>query len=121
MPESPEPPVQQPFQQVLADCRRLYLEAGRQIAEQFPELILGGSPRDFVDMMDELHKALLVKIFTRVAESDRRFGAAQLQLAVVLFEHIWQERLAGEELVARLRSVSHQASRDAALQPGSTL
>jgi SpoVK/Ycf46/Vps4 family AAA+-type ATPase len=91
------------------ECQQLYHGAGRQIADQFPELIQGGSPQDFVDMMGELHKALAVKIYARVVQSDRRLGTVQLDLAQILLEHLWQERLEGDELLSTLRHASHQA------------
>lgn len=102
-------PVAEPFRDLLKECQVLYGEAGREIAEQFPELIQGGSPADFIDMMQELHKALAVKIFSRIAQADRRIYPAQLDLAKILFEHLWQESLSGDELVRTLRQVSHQA------------
>ena len=86
-------PVAESFRELLTECQTLYGEAGREIAEQFPELIQGGSPADFIDMMRELHKALLVKIFSRIAHADHRIYPAQLELARILFEHLWQESL----------------------------
>ncbi len=108
MSSSPQSSSVPAFRATLSECRQLYGSAGREIADQFPELILGGSPREFVEMMEELHKALLVKIYTRVAQADRRLLPAQLELATILFEHLWQERLEGDKLTTMLRSVSHQ-------------
>ena len=101
--------VQQQFRDVLDKCRRLYLDAGREIAEQYPELIEGGTPNDFVSMMEELHKALLVKVFARLIEADRRSSPCKMQLAELLVDHLWHERQTGNELRATLRYASHQA------------
>ena len=110
MSDSQSSVVQQQFRDVLDKCRRLYLDAGREIAEQYPELIEGGTPSDFVAMMDELHKALLVKVFARLVEADRRSSPEKMQLAETLVEHLWQERLTGDQLRSTLRYASHQAS-----------
>jgi len=101
--------IQEQFSQTLLACRRLYLESGQRIAEQFPEIIQGGSPDEFVSMMDELHKALLVKVFACVLAGDRRLTPDKLRLAKILLEHIWNERLAGEALRGALGDVTHQA------------
>jgi hypothetical protein len=48
------------FRQLLGDCRELYLSSGQLIISQYPDQ-LPKSPEHFLELMDSLHQALLVK------------------------------------------------------------
>lgn len=52
--------------------------------------------------MVDLHKGLLVKIYATVAEADGRWSRGEQQLAQILIQHLWREKLAG----ARLREAA---------------
>lgn len=100
----------QHFQQSLADCRRLYVESARECVRQHPQLI-PGEPDDFVQMMADLHKGLLTKIYVTITEADWRWCHAERRLAEVLFEHLWGKRLSGrqlEEVATRVADRAHQ-------------
>ena len=96
-PELPLEAVIPQFQQALADCRRLYVESARDCVRKHPQLIRG-EPDDFVQMMADLHKGLLTKIYVTITEADWRWCHAERRLAEVLFEHLWGRRLTGRQL-----------------------
>ena len=59
--------------------------------------------------MDDLHKALLVKVYTTVMEADRQWSRGERVLASVLIEHLWNRRLEGDELRDAVRKISQQS------------
>ncbi len=56
--------------------------------------------------MDDLHRALVLKIYVTVCEADHEWTKAERQLATVLFEHLWNQRLTGEKLTEAARKAS---------------
>ncbi len=98
------------FQQALEDCRELYLSSARQLIEQRPE-ILGSSPEDYLQVVDDLHKGLLMKIYVSVFAADRRWSKEERVLAEMLFEHIWRKQLRGDDLKNAVRHILGEASR----------
>ncbi len=98
------------FQQTLEDCRELYLSSARQLIEQRPE-ILGASPEEYLHVMDDLHKGLLIKVYVSVIAADRRWSKEERVLAEILFEHIWRKQLRGDALKDAVRHIMEEASR----------
>lgn len=105
-----DPTILTQFQDSLAACRRLYVESGQFCAEQHAEL-LPKSTGDFVRLMDDLHRGLLVKVFVSVAEADRSWGKAEQTLARELILHVWGRLLDRKELKATMLRLSTQASK----------
>src|SRR5262245_30520721 len=93
--EFPDLPSQ--FRQLLGQCRDLYVSSGELIARDHPSL-LSEPGEKFVALMDDLHKALLVKIFVAICESDRRWSKNEKFLAEVLVFHLWSQWLEGDQL-----------------------
>ncbi|HLA83798.1 MAG TPA: AAA family ATPase [Thermoguttaceae bacterium] len=106
-------PLQTPliaqFKQALADCRNLYVDSARRCVREYPQLI-EGDPGKFVELMEDLHRGLLAKIFVTVANADKRWSPAEEQYAAVLFEHLWNQRLSGQSLRDALLHVTRQAA-----------
>lgn len=98
------------FRLALEECRKLYLTSGRRCAECHPQLIKG-PPENFVRLMDDLHKGLLLKIYLTVAVADKRLSPRELQFAEILFEHVWGQRLTGGKLREALRHAVDEASK----------
>lgn len=96
------------FRQLLGECRELYLSSGQLIANQYPDL-LPKSPEHFLDLMDSLHQALLVKVFVTICEADRRWSKNEKFLAEVLLFHLWDNWLKGEDLKKALLHMSEKA------------
>ncbi|MBW3598277.1 MAG: hypothetical protein KY475_13520, partial [Planctomycetes bacterium] len=96
------------FQKAIEDCRELYVSSARQLIEQRPE-ILGDPPGDYLHVMDDLHKGLLIKIYVSVVAADRRWSKQERVLAEMLFEHVWRKQLQGEQLKEALRQIMKEA------------
>jgi len=102
-------PLLDQYRLALADCRELYLSSGRECARQHPEL-LKGPPQQFVQLMDDLHKGLLVKIYVAVAIADRSWSRPEQDFGRVLFQHVWGKELTGPELRAAWEHMGKQAA-----------
>src|SRR5262245_60128871 len=85
------------FRQALADCEELYRSAAQQCLENPPEAV-GDSPQALVELFDDLGKGLVAKIYSSVAQADRRWAREEAHLAQLLFESLWKKRLEGEAL-----------------------
>ncbi|HEX4412231.1 MAG TPA: AAA family ATPase [Lacipirellulaceae bacterium] len=94
----------------LQECRNLYISSGQLCAQQYPQLI-SQSGHEFVQLMDDLHKALVLKIYVMVCEADKRWSAGERAMAEVLFEHLWHQRLTGDNLVAAARKAAEESSK----------
>jgi AAA lid domain/ATPase family associated with various cellular activities (AAA) len=94
----------------LDECRELYVSSGQLCAQQYPHLI-SQSGEDFVQLMDDLHRALALKIYVTVCEADQEWSHAERDMAVVLFEHLWHEWLTGDKLIAAARKAVEQTDK----------
>ncbi len=98
------------FRQLLGDCRELYVSSGQLIANEHPDL-LPESAEHFIHLMDDLHRALLVKIFVTICEADRRWSKNEKFLAEVLLFHLWSQWLSDEPLKAALAQMSEKSTK----------
>src|SRR3954468_19644305 len=96
------------FRVTLEECRKLYVSSGQLCAQQYPHLI-DKSGDAFVQLMDDLHRALVLKIYVVVCEADQKWSQAEREMAEVLFEHLWHKRLTGEQLRATAREAAHDS------------
>lgn len=94
----------------LGECRDLYVSSGQLCAQQYPHLI-SKSGEDFIELMDDLHRALVLKIYVAVCEADKKWSKAERELATVLFEHLWNQRLTGEKLNEAARQAAQQTDK----------
>src|SRR5438876_684521 len=90
-------PILQEFRQALEECSQLYRSSAAECSRSHTELE-NESRKEFVRRMVDLSHGLVLKIFVEVAYVDRRWNAADLALAGVLAEHIWDRRLTQEQL-----------------------
>jgi uncharacterized tellurite resistance protein B-like protein len=104
-------PPHQPslFTRTLDECRELYVSSGRLCVHEYPHLIARHGER-FIQLMDDLHRALVLKVYFSVCEADRQWSEAERYLAEALFQHLWNLRLKGEDL----REVARKAAQDTA-------
>jgi hypothetical protein len=98
------------FKRTLDECRELYVSSGRLCVQEFPDRLPKGGDK-FVELMDDLHRALLVKVYFTVCEADREWSEAERYLAEVLFDHLWNQRLTGEKLRTAARKTAQDASK----------
>jgi hypothetical protein len=97
------------FRQLLGQCRDLYISSGELCLREFPDQV-PQTGTGFVQLMDDLHRALVVKIFITICEADRRWSTNEKFLAEVLLFHLWSQWLGEEELKAAIHEMSGKAS-----------
>jgi hypothetical protein len=97
------------FRQLLGQCRDLYLSSGELCVREFPDQV-PQTGTGFVQLMDDLHRALVVKIFITICEADRRWSTNEKFLAEVLLFHLWSQWLGEEDLKAAIHEMSGKAS-----------
>lgn len=85
------------FRDAMTDCRRLYLSSAHLCLEHARDVV-EQSRQDFLRRMIDLHKGLIIKIYVSIAEADLRWSKDEQQLARELIDHIWQQRLHGNQL-----------------------
>ncbi|MGI9427540.1 MAG: AAA family ATPase, partial [Bythopirellula sp.] len=105
--EFPELPSH--FRKLLGECRELYVSSGQRIANEHPEL-LPETPEHFIGLMDDLHRALVVKIFVTICEADRRWTKNEKFLAEVLLFHLWSQWLSDDSLKQALTQMSEKST-----------
>ncbi len=98
------------FRQLLGDCRDLYVSSAQQIVNEHPDM-LPETPDHFIRLMDDLHRALVVKIFITICEADRRWSKNEKFLAEVLLFHLWSQWLNDEPLKAAIAQMSEKATK----------
>ena len=102
------PDLPSQFRQVLGACRELYVSSGQQLAGEHPEL-LDRSGEQFIQLMDDLHRALVVKIFVTVCEADSRWSKNEKFLAEVLLFHLWGQWIADDDLQKAILDMSEKS------------
>ena len=85
------------FQQAIYDCQQLYLSSAKLCIQQCPNF-LPGTPESFVQLMEDLHKGLLIKVYVTVVEADQRWSQEEKRFGRVLFDHIWPGGVPGGQL-----------------------
>jgi SpoVK/Ycf46/Vps4 family AAA+-type ATPase len=97
------------FSRTLRECRDLYLSSAHRCVREHPNLI-SQSDGDFVQLMDDLHRALVLKIYITVCEADREWSKEERFLAEVLCHHLFDQWISGDAL----RETMKKASTDSA-------
>lgn len=96
------------FRRLLDECRDLYVSSGELCMREYPDLV----PRcehGFVELMDDLHRALLVKLFVTICEADRHWSKNERALAQALVSHLWCDDLQADQLKEVVREMSAKA------------
>lgn len=107
------------FSRALGDCQRLYQHAAQEYTDLARESETF-SPDRFAELMTDLQRGLVVKIFVEIAQSDWHFSRAERELAVVLVEHVWKVELEPDQVrpaIEQLVEKSGLLSWDTLLQP----
>jgi uncharacterized tellurite resistance protein B-like protein len=116
MPNAKIPDHDSLYRRTLEECRELYVSSATLCAQEFPQLLPQGkgkralSVEEFIALMDDLHRALVLKVYFSVVEADKKWSSRERFLAEELFDHLWCRRLTGEEL----RTVARRLAQDAA-------
>lgn len=97
------------YEAALKQCRNLYYSAAQVCIERFPTWI-PNSHQEFVEHLDELHRALISKIYVYMVEGDRVWSAGEKLLGRVLMVHLHGEAMEGARLAGEMRGLSDQVS-----------
>jgi hypothetical protein len=89
------------YRQALEDCEDLYRSAALEVLHAQPELSKDAR-RDFLHRMIDLHRGLVLKIFVDVAFVERRWSDEALELAEVMFEHLYHKQLKRNQVLEAL-------------------
>lgn len=96
------------LRRVLRDCGKLYQHCGTWMVRRHPTL-LEGRAGGFVQLMDDLHRGLLIKVYVTIVRADDRWTAPEKLVAAAMIEHLWGEELHGEELREAATGLFQQA------------
>lgn len=84
------------YRELLQQTRALYVSSAQQIIREHPELVPTGG--DYVELLDDLHRGLVMRVYLMVCKADHHWTAGETQLGVELGDHLWGRRLRGAEL-----------------------
>ena len=96
------------LRRVVRDCGKLYKQCGTWMVRRFPTL-LEGDREKFVELMDDLHRGLLIKVYVTVVRADNRWSAPEKKVAAAMIEHLWDQQLRGNELREAATELFQQA------------
>ena len=89
----------------LKECEALYRAGAWLCIKTCPEKI-ERAPENFRELMLDLHRGLLVKVFVEIAKCDRKWHAAEREAALILLNHVWGVDVTKDNLDQVLRSVA---------------
>lgn len=84
------------YHELLRQTRELYRSSAQRIVHERPDLI--SDPDSYVELLDDLHRGLVLRVFLTVCRADHQWTAGETDLAVELCEHLSGSRLRGAEL-----------------------
>jgi hypothetical protein len=96
------------FREELKECEALYRAGACLCAHACPEKI-GRDPDKFRELMLDLHRGLLIKVFVEIAGAGRRWHPAEREIALELLRHVWGVDVDTRNLAHVLRNVADHA------------
>ena len=96
------------LRRVVRDCGKLYRQCGTWMVRRFPTL-LEGDADNFIELMDDLHRGLLIKVYVTVVRADNRWSAPEKKVAAAMIEHLWDQKLRGNDLRNAATELFNQA------------
>ncbi len=95
------------LRRVVRDCGKLYQQSGTWMVRRYPTLLEGES--DFIELMDDLHRGLLIKVYVTVVRADDRWTGPEKRVAAAMIEYLWGEELRGAQLREAATGLFQQA------------
>ncbi len=89
--------IEPQLRRVMRDCRKLYAGCADLMIRQHPTE-LDSAADDFSVLMEDLHRGLLIKVYTETVRSDGRWTRMEKRVGALMIEHIWDEHLRGDRL-----------------------
>ena len=96
------------FSRTLRELSELYVSSAQLCITDYPQL-LAEFQGDFLQLMDDLHKALALKVYLTICEADRSWSNQERFLAEVLCHHLWSQWLKDEQLATAMRRASDES------------
>ena len=96
------------LRRVIRDCGKLYNNSAKWMVRRHPTL-LDGREAQFVELMDDLHRGLLIKVYVTVVRADDRWTGPEKRVAAAMIEHLWGEEMHGEQLREAATGLFQQA------------
>ena len=101
--------LERTLRQLLEDAESLYRSAARRVQAAAPNEV--DDIQKHTELMDDLHRGLLVKTLVEVANSDKRWNQAERQAAMIVIHHVWGVEVDRDQLFKTLQKVVQQAER----------
>jgi SpoVK/Ycf46/Vps4 family AAA+-type ATPase len=98
------------YSRTLRECRELYVSSGELCEREYPHL-LDRADGKFVALMDDLHRALVLKIYLSICEADKKWSKQERFLAEVLCHHLWNQWLSGDKLNEAMKRASEDSAK----------
>ena len=96
------------LRRVLRDCGKLYRNCGNWMVRRNPTL-LEGRANEFVELMDDLHRGMLIKVYVTIVRADDRWTGPEKRVAREMIEYLWGQQLRGEQLREAATGLFQQA------------
>ncbi len=96
------------LRRVLRDCGKLYRQCGTWMVRRYPTL-LDDRADDFVALMDDLHRGLLIKIYVTIVRADDRWTGPEKIVAAEMIDYLWGQQLRGTQLREAATGLFRQA------------
>lgn len=96
------------LRRVVRDCGTLYASSAKLMVRRYPTEI-EGLPHRFAELMDDLHRGLLIKVYVTVVRADDRWSGPEKRVAAAMIEHLWDQQLQGAELREAATGLFQQA------------
>lgn len=96
------------LRRVVRDCGQLYANSAKLMVRRHPTEI-EGLPQRFSELMDDLHRGLLIKVYVTVVRADDRWTSPEKKVAAAMVEHLWGQKLHGPELREAATGLFEQA------------
>ncbi len=87
------------------ECESIYRAGAHLCRKTCPEKI-EGDPDKFCELMIDLHRGLLIKLFVEVSGCERCWHPAEAEVARELLNHVWGADLGRDQLPGVLRNVA---------------
>lgn len=91
------------LRQSLQEMETLYRAGAMLCGQLCPEKLPDG-PEYFSDLLLDLHRGLLIKIFVEIAWSDGRWSNPERDAGLILLRHVWGERVGDQPTNELLKS-----------------
>ena len=85
------------LRRVINDTRKLYQESSKWMVSHHPDL-LGDQVGQFGELMEDLHRGLLIKCYAMVIRADGQWSRMEKIVGAILIEHLWGAKLTGSDL-----------------------